>query len=239
MDIHASSIPATTSPFSWPQTSPFTNNSHWEIKLCIQQATATGNAEKLWPEMTCQLGASQFEQPRRDNNRILMRRIKSARRSSAVRGIHMRTRNIKNMAHDSNRPRDLGRREGRAYTCGCGRPGNRTRSRCSSGGGSCGGRNGCRIEEGPHVAVAAAAWRIEDRPTEPAMQTERHEETESNHIKSNRAAAPWPWGKQTSSHVISGKNKKKKNIWLLLHDHDLELLLLHQIEEEEDLQKKQ
>ena len=29
------------------QTSPFTNNSHWEIKLCIQQATATGNAEKF------------------------------------------------------------------------------------------------------------------------------------------------------------------------------------------------
>ena len=62
--------------------------------------------------MTNQLGASQFEQPRQDNNRILMRRIKSARRSSAVRGIHMRTHNIKNMAHDSNRPRDLGRREG-------------------------------------------------------------------------------------------------------------------------------
>ena len=30
----------------------------------------------------------------------------------------MRTRNIKNMAHDSNRPRDLGRREGEAYICG-------------------------------------------------------------------------------------------------------------------------
>uniref|UniRef100_A0A8R7R5A5 Uncharacterized protein n=1 Tax=Triticum urartu TaxID=4572 RepID=A0A8R7R5A5_TRIUA len=42
------------------------------------------------------------------------------------------------------------------HTCGCGRPGNRMRSRYSSGGGSCGGRNECRIEEGPHVAVAAA-----------------------------------------------------------------------------------
>ena len=80
-----------------------------------------GMQKNLWPEMTNQLGASQFEQPRRDNNRILMRRIKSARRSSAVRGIHMRSRNIKNMAHDNNRPRDLGRREGGAYTCGCGR----------------------------------------------------------------------------------------------------------------------
>ena len=29
-------------------------------------------------------------------------------------------------------------------TCGCGRPGNRTRSRCSSGGGSCDGHSGCR-----------------------------------------------------------------------------------------------
>ena len=43
---------------------------------------------------------------------------------------------------------------------------------------------------------------------------------------------------ENKPHLISGKNKKK-NIWLLLHDHDLELLLLHQIEEEEDLQKKQ
>jgi hypothetical protein len=35
------------------------------------------------------------------------------------------------------------KRGGRSYTCGCGRQGNRRRSRCSSGGGSCGGHSGC------------------------------------------------------------------------------------------------
>jgi hypothetical protein len=35
-------------------------------------------------------------------------------------------------------------RGGGSHTCGCGRRGSRRRSRCSSGGGSCGGRSGCR-----------------------------------------------------------------------------------------------
>jgi hypothetical protein len=84
---------------------------------------------------------------------------------------HMNRTAHRSSGNQQSETKEMGKKEERSYTCGCGRRGSRRTSRCSSGGGSCGGRSARRA-----CASCSGAYRSCPYPS-PANPKRRKQET--------------------------------------------------------------